>query len=99
MLVVETIAKVRRAHRVQGKPIKEICREFGLSRKVVRKIVRSEAIEFLYERSAKLQPRIGPWKVQLEGLLQGNEACSANAFASRAWISARKNASSCGACF
>ena len=73
MLVLETIAKVRRAHRVQGKPIKEICREFGLSRKVVRKIVRSEATECHYERTAQPQPRIGPWKVVLDGLLQGNE--------------------------
>ncbi len=32
MLVVETIAKIRRAHLVQGKKIKEICRELeGLS--------------------------------------------------------------------
>jgi DNA-binding transcriptional regulator LsrR (DeoR family) len=43
MLVVETIAKIRRAYFVQGKPIKAICRELGLSRKVVRKVVRSEA--------------------------------------------------------
>jgi hypothetical protein len=35
MLVVETIAKIRRAHFVQGKPIKQICRELKLSRKVV----------------------------------------------------------------
>jgi hypothetical protein len=31
MLVVETIAKIRRAHFVQGKPIKQICRELKLS--------------------------------------------------------------------
>jgi len=35
MLVVETIAKIRRAHFVDGKPIKQICRELKLSRKVV----------------------------------------------------------------
>ena len=34
MLVVETIAKIRRAYFVQGKPIKQICRELKLSRKV-----------------------------------------------------------------
>ncbi len=43
MLIVETIAKIRRADFVQQKPIKVICREFGLSRKVVRKVIRSEA--------------------------------------------------------
>ena len=34
MLVVETIAKIRRAYFSLGKPIKEICRELHLSRKV-----------------------------------------------------------------
>jgi hypothetical protein len=43
MLVVETIAKVRRAYFVQGKAIKQICRELKLSRKVVRKVLRSDA--------------------------------------------------------
>jgi hypothetical protein len=30
MLIVETIAKIRRAFFVQGKPIKAICRELGV---------------------------------------------------------------------
>ena len=51
MLVVETIAKIRRAYFAQKKPIKAICREFRVSRKVVRKVIRSEATEFRYERS------------------------------------------------
>ena len=46
MLVVETIAKIRRAHFVQGKSIKQICREFGMSRNTVRKVIRSGATEF-----------------------------------------------------
>lgn len=50
MLIVETIAKIRRAFFVQGKPIKAICRELRVSRKVVRKVIRSEATEFRYER-------------------------------------------------
>ena len=45
MLVVETIAKIRRAFFKQGKPIKAICRELGLSRKVVRKVIRSKAAD------------------------------------------------------
>jgi hypothetical protein len=46
MLVVETIAKIRREYFVQKKPIKAICREFRLSRKVVRKVIRSERPSF-----------------------------------------------------
>jgi hypothetical protein len=42
MLVVETIAKISRAYFVQMKPIKAICRELGLSRKVVQKVVPAE---------------------------------------------------------
>jgi transposase len=73
MLVVETIAKVRRAYFAQKKPIKAICREFRLSRKVVRKVIRSEATEFRYERGKQPLPRIDPWRDQLDGLLLANE--------------------------
>jgi transposase len=73
MLVVETIAKIRRAYFVQRKPIKAICRELGLSRKVVRKVVRSEATEFRYRRERQPLPKIGPWRDELERLLLANE--------------------------
>ena len=73
MLVVETIAKIRRAFFVQKKPIKAICREFRVSRKVVRKVIRSEATEFRYERGRQALPRIDPWREQLDGLLLANE--------------------------
>src|SRR5580704_13830788 len=73
MLVVETIAKIRRAYFAQKKPIKAICREFRVSRKVVRRVVRSEATEFRYERGRQPLPRIDPWRDQLDGLLLANE--------------------------
>ena len=41
MLVVETIAKIRRAYFVQGKSIKAICREFRVPRILMRKVMRS----------------------------------------------------------
>lgn len=50
MLVVETIAKIRRPSLVQGKSITPICRELKISRKVVRKVLRSGDTEFRYER-------------------------------------------------
>src|SRR6266567_2443329 len=73
MLIVETIAKIRRAYFAQKKPIKAICREFRLSRKVVRKVIRSEATEFRYERGRQPLPKIDPWRDQLDGLLLANE--------------------------
>jgi transposase len=74
MLVVETIAKIRRAYLVDGKSIKAICRELRVSRKVVRKVLRSGATEFHYERGEQPMPRIGPWKESLDRLLIENEA-------------------------
>ena len=74
MLVVETIAKIRRAHFVQGKAIKAICRELNLSRKVVRKVLRSGATEFRYAREQQPLPKVGPWKADLDRLLAANEA-------------------------
>jgi transposase len=73
MLIVETVAKVRRAYFLQKKPIKAICREFHLSRKVVRKVIRSEATAFRYERERQPLPRIDPWREQLDALLLANE--------------------------
>jgi len=77
MLVVETIAKIRRAFFAQQKPIKAICREFRVSRKVVRKVIRSQATEFRYERRRQPLPRIDPWRDQLDELLLANEGKSA----------------------
>jgi len=74
MLVVETIGKIRRAYFIQKKPIKVICRAFRLSRKVVRKVIRSEATEFHYERGRQPLPRIDPWREQLDGVLLANES-------------------------
>ena len=74
MLVVETIGKIRRAYFVQGKPIKAICRELKVSRKVVRKVLRSGATSFEYEREVQPLPKIGPWKADLERILAGNSA-------------------------
>jgi len=60
MLIVETIAKIRRAYFVQGKPIKAICRELRVSRKVVRKVVRSDATEFFLRARDTTASEDGP---------------------------------------
>ena len=74
MLVVETIAKIRRAYFQFKKPIKQICRELRVSRKTVRKVIRSGATEFTYERRVQPQPKIGPWRNELDRLLAENAA-------------------------
>src|SRR3979490_3285914 len=73
MLIVETIAKIRRAFFVRGKPIKAICRELRISRKVVRQVLRSAATACRDEREAQPLPKIGPWRDKLDQLLLANE--------------------------
>jgi hypothetical protein len=74
MLVLETVAKIRRAYFIQRKTIKTICRELRVSRKVVRKVLRPDATEFHYERGEPPLPRIGPWQEALDRMLASNEA-------------------------
>ena len=76
MFVVETIARIRRARFVQGKSIKSICWELRVSRKTVRKVIRSEETDFRYEREQQPMPRLGEWRERLDGLLTANEAKS-----------------------
>ena len=72
MLVVETVAKVRRDHD-RGKSIKAIVRETGLSRNTVRKALRAESAQFSYRRSVKPRPELGGFARQLDGFLEANE--------------------------
>jgi ribosomal protein S14 len=58
MPAVETTAKIRRACFDHGQPIKAICRELGVSRKMVRKVIRSDATEFRYERETQPEGRL-----------------------------------------
>jgi len=59
MLVVETIAKIGRAHFIQDKSIKQICREFRVLRNTVRKVLRSGATEFRYDECKRFFGTIG----------------------------------------
>jgi hypothetical protein len=69
---VDTIARIRREFFVRGKSIKEIVREQHVSRNTVRKILRSGATEFVYERGVQPLSKLGRWKVELDRLLASN---------------------------
>ncbi len=75
-MVVETIARIRREHFVQGKAIKAIERDLKISRNTVRKVIRSEATAFSYDRRSQPRPKLGPWTDELDRLLAANEAKS-----------------------
>src|SRR5450432_3711044 len=77
MLIVETIARIRREHFIKGKTIKEIARDLKVSRNTVRKVLRSGETSFEYERVVQPRPKLGRWAAELDGLLAGNAAKSA----------------------
>ena len=73
MLVVETIARIRRDHLVRGVPIKKIARDLRVSKNTVRKVVRGDETSFSYERKIQPMPKLGPWVEELERQLEANE--------------------------
>ena len=74
MLIVETIAKIRRLHFTEGKGIKTICRDLKLSKKVVRKVIRTGITEFTYTRTVQPRPKLSAWLGEPNRLLEVNAA-------------------------
>src|SRR5258707_12911035 len=74
MLVVETVARIRREHFIKGKTIKEIARDLEASRNTVRKVLRSRETSFEYERDVQPRPKLGRWTKELDELVAGNAA-------------------------
>ena len=72
MLVVETIAKIRRYHFVEGRKIKQITRDLNISRNTVRKVLRSDETEHRYEREEQPFPKLGAYTDRLDELLLEN---------------------------
>ena len=73
MLVVETIAKIRRDHLVKGVPIKKLARDLRVSKNTIRKVVRGDATSHSYERKIQPMPKLGLWVEELERQLKANE--------------------------
>jgi predicted DNA-binding protein YlxM (UPF0122 family) len=65
MLIIETIAKIRRLYHVKGMGIKTIARELALSKNTVKKIIRNDLTVIDYERK---QPVYRSLANHLEGL-------------------------------
>ena len=74
MLAVETIGRIRREHFIKGKTIKEIVRDLKVSRNTVRRVLRSGATSFEYEREVQPRPKLGRWAEELDAVLAGNAA-------------------------
>ena len=65
MPVVETIAKIRRPHLAEGRSVEATSRDLGVSRKVVREVLRSGATGFRCARTRQPPPEPGPWQAEL----------------------------------
>jgi transposase len=69
MLIVETIRKIRCAYHKDRKSIRQITREFKLSRNTVKKVLRSDVTEFTYDRKGLGLPKLGPYQELLSEYL------------------------------
>src|SRR5450759_2258094 len=65
MLIVETIRKIRCAYQRDGQSIRQIARNFNLSRNTVKKVLRGDATEFTYSRTTQPLPKLGPYEDSL----------------------------------
>lgn len=71
---MDIIKDIRIAHFVDGKGIREIVREFKVSRNTVRNVVRSGMVDQSYCRIDKHRPKLGAVIERLVELLQEDEA-------------------------
>ena len=67
---MDLIGQIRRAFFDEHRAIKEICRDFRVSRGTVRKVVRSGETEFKYARDVQPSPKLGEWVVALTLILE-----------------------------
>ena len=72
MMIVETIAKIRRMYYVRNKGIKTIARELNLSKNTVKKIIREDKTSKIYARSKQAFPIMDEFKGQLTSMLKPN---------------------------
>ena len=70
MLIVETIAKIRRYYFVEKRGIKQISRDLNISRNTVRKVIRSGNTKHEYVREKQPLPKLGPFLETLDKLLE-----------------------------
>jgi transposase len=72
-------AKIRRMHFGQGMGIRTIRRQLNLSKKVVRKVVRSGATAFSDKRRVQPRPNPGAWLAERDRLLATDAARASRA--------------------
>lgn len=69
---METIRKIRVAYHRDKRSIRQIAREFKLSRNTIRKVIRGDATEFTYDRKSQPLLKLAPYEVTLAGYLEAD---------------------------
>ena len=70
---METIRKIRLAARDGKKSIRQIAKDFNVSRNTVRKVLRSDQTRFEYRRDTVYRPKLGPFVDTLTVLLKNDQ--------------------------
>jgi transposase len=73
MLTVETIGKIRHAHHRQGKSIRQIARDYRLSKNTVKKILRNDVTEPVYRRAVQPRPKLSAFEERLSEWLSADQ--------------------------
>jgi transposase len=71
---VEVYARVRRAVQVEGMSVRQAAREFGLSRKTIRKMLESSVPPGYQRKKPVARPKLGPWLGIIEQILEDDES-------------------------
>ena len=70
MLVVETIAKIRRMYHVHGKGFKAIARELHMSKNTIKKIIKDDNTRQGYKRTRQPYRVLASYKAELTKRLE-----------------------------
>jgi transposase len=71
---VEVYARVRRAVQVDGMSIREAAREFGLSRKTIRKMLQFSLPPGYQRKKPVARPKLGPWLGIIDQILADDQS-------------------------
>ena len=71
---MEVYGRVRRAVQVEGMSVRQAAREFGLSRKSVRKMLAFAAPPGYQRKAPVKRPKLGPWVGVIDEILEQDES-------------------------
>ena len=77
MLTVDQYEFIRTAYRVYGKKIKEIARQTGHSKNTIKKVLKTEYVEY-QSRQKQSYPVLGPYKKSIDKWLANDKGSPKN---------------------